>query len=234
MIKAKKLVAKKNHCRLHLVWGFTLLELIVTMGIISILVVMGIPAFNSYAKHNATKIASQDIKNTLIEAQSLAQSPDSSHKGSDFYYLKINYSQDQERNNGKLELGRGKFGSSRVVDEMRIIKDFRIDSSAWIEDIAPQDLSVQDSTVTYYFLIPSGRILFNRLEPSPGLGYSPFCQPTIVSNCHYNRPVYRQSKIQVRPKDTRDSSSQEPGDQLIVIDGHGGSVDIFDEFVNLR
>ncbi|MBU2595492.1 type II secretion system GspH family protein, partial [Patescibacteria group bacterium] len=174
--------------------GFTLLEMVVTIGIISILVVAGVPAFNSYNKHNSSKIAAQDIKSSLLEAQSLARSPDAGDRPVDFYYVSINAGDDE---NGKVVIGKGEFvnDDSGNIGLTSTRREFKIDSSAWILDAQPRD-SNNPQIVTYYYLVPTGEMLFNGLEPWPGLGYSPKCQALNNSNnCHYQGKSNRNGYI---------------------------------------
>lgn len=208
--------------------GFTLLEMVVTIGIISILVVGGVPAFNSYNKHNSSKIAAQDIKSSLLEAQSLARSPDPGDRPVDFYYVSVDVSDDQ---NGKVIMGNGEF----VGDLGSPKREYKIDSSAWIINALPRDIiNIQMTKVIYYYLVPTGEMLFNGLEPWPGLGYSPKCQALNNSNsCHYQVKSKRNGYIQIRITEAKDSGNNtEPGDQTVIIDGHGGNIKVVDGIVN--
>jgi prepilin-type N-terminal cleavage/methylation domain-containing protein len=216
--------------------GFTLLELVVTIGIIALLVGIGVPSFYAYSKQNAARTSVQDIKNVLLEAQSLAKSPAAVDSGSDFYYVTINYDQTVgNSNNGEIEIGKGKFNSNGVVllpyDPLRT--PYHIDSDAWVTSVSPDDPQVPGTKeITYYFLIPSGQILFNNKEPSPGFGYSPRCKSSNNdSSCHYDRRQDKNSYIQIRVKDTADSPNPQDGDQTVIIDGNGGSINILDGLI---
>lgn len=222
-------IAPKGHST-----GFTLLELVVTIGIIAVLVAIGVPAFYTYSKQNASRTSVQDIKNVLLEAQSLAKSPAVADSGSDFYYVTLNYDQ-IEGNNGEIEFGKGKFDSSGepVFDIPPLRTPYRIDSDAWIGKILPDDSQVPSTKqITYYFMIPGGQILFNNKEPSPGFGYSPRCK--FLDNdrsCHYSLAADKDSYIQIRVKDMADSPDPQDGDQTIVIDGNGGSINVLDGLI---
>ncbi|MCX6811819.1 MAG: type II secretion system protein [Candidatus Berkelbacteria bacterium] len=214
--------------------GFTLLELVVTIGIISLLVAIGVPAFYAYSKQNATRTSAQDIKNVLLEAQSLSKSPAAVDSGSDFYYVTIYYNQTAgNSDNGKIKIGRGKFDpqAGRILPSSKnppLRPVYRIDSDAWITDIRPKDLDdnrLTNISVTYYYLIPSGQILFNEREPAPGFDYSPRCKIN-PANCFYSTD--KNSYINIRTKDVAGSSQLENGDQTIVIDGNGGNVNVLD------
>lgn len=179
--------------------GFTLLELVVTIGIIGILTVMGIPAFASYEKQNAPRTSAQDIKNALLEAQTLSRANDASVKGYDYYYVTINISA------GKIDSGCGRF----VPPSQIPLRDSTyIDSQAKIA--LAQPISSDPNIISYYYLIPSGKMLFNGLDPG------------------YDNP---RSIIQVRSKDA--TGDKQPGDQTIVIDGQGGNIKIVEELITL-
>lgn len=212
--------------------GFTLLELVVTIGIIAVLVAIGVPAFYAYSKQNASRTSVQDIKNVLLEAQSLAKSPAVADSGSDFYYVTLNYDQ-AEGDNGEIEFGKGKFDSSGepVFDIRPLRTPYHIDSDARVTSVSPDDPQVPSTNeITYYFLIPSGQILFNNKEPSPGFGYSPRCKSSNNAlSWHYSRPADKNSYIQIRVKGITDPNPQ-AGDQTIVIDGNGGSINILEDF----
>lgn len=187
--------------------GFTLLEMMVTISIIGILTAMGIPAFITYQKQNASRVSAQDIKNTLLEAQTLSRATDVSVKGYDYYYVTINISE------GKIDSGRGKFVTDSSTPDPSSQKSLRdttsIDSQAKIE--LAQPTSSDPNIISYYYLIPSGKMLFNGLEPG------------------YDNP---RSIIWVRSKEASGSEKQ-PGDQTIVIDGQGGNIKIVEELVTL-
>src|SRR3972149_7619497 len=72
--------------------GFTLLELVTVISIITILVATGVPSFVNYQRHNAIKIASQDIKSFLTEARSLSLNPRPEDKGKEYYFVTIDSS----------------------------------------------------------------------------------------------------------------------------------------------
>lgn len=221
----------KKNC--HKSFGFTLIELVVTVGVIGILVAMGVPSFYAYSKHNAPKTSAQDIKNALLEAQSLAHSPAVKDSGYDYYYVTIQLDQDEEANNGNIWLGKGKFTSTGGIDYggLERQRSLKIDSEAWIieatpiDDNRPDDESgLKGKSISYYFIIPAGEILFNGWEPNPSFGYSPLCKVE-PANCSYS---IGESKLKIRSKDVKDSADAQAGDQTIIIDGHGGNVDVVD------
>lgn len=72
--------------------GFTLLELMTTITIISILVATGVPAFANYQRHNSIRIASQDVKSFLVEARTLSLNPRPEDKGREYYFVTIDSS----------------------------------------------------------------------------------------------------------------------------------------------
>lgn len=209
--------------------GFTLLELVVTVGIVGLLVAAGVPAFYAYGKQNAPRIAAQDIKNALLEAQSLARSPAAKDAGLgyDYYYVTIQLDQDNAANNGNIWSGKGKFitetGQIDYSSQGNGRRRIKIDPEAWITKAEPMDVQgPNDDSVSYYFIIPTGEILFNGLEPSPGFGYSPLCKIVPAVPCSY--AAQRGSTINVSSTDAKGST--EPGGQTIIIDGNGGNVNI--------
>lgn len=131
--------------------GFTLIEMVTTISIISILTVMGVPAFYRYNQDNAPKMAAEDIKSYLTEAQSLAQSPAIGDSDADYYYVHLSPE-------GKLKL-------DNSLNNPDPIKKMEIDSDAKILSITP---SVPNEGITYYFKVPTGEILFNDSEVAKG------------------------------------------------------------------
>lgn len=55
--------------------GFTFTELLVVVSIIAIMVVLAIPAYNSYEDQNALKNGQEAVQSALTEARSLAMGP---------------------------------------------------------------------------------------------------------------------------------------------------------------
>jgi len=215
----------------HKTKGFTLLELIVTVSIITLLVVAGAPAFNSYARNNSTRIAAQDVKNYILEAQSLSQGVNVNDRGKDFYYFEINFSGNAQ-NNGKIEIGAGDFDNNGFAVKNKVIKSSKIDSEAWIEKVRPINRDNEDSLIyNYFFIVPTGQILFNQIEPYPGIGYSARCKIN-RRDCYYTNVNQSKSIIQLKVKGETGSLDQ-AFRQSVVIDGHGGDVEIIDGFINL-
>lgn len=212
--------------------GFTLLEMIVTISIISLLVAAGAPAFNAYARNNSTRIAAQDIKNYILEAQELSQAVNTRDRGKDFYYFEINFSQNNQ-DNGKIAIGAGNFDSNGLAIKNKLIKRSRIDSESWVEKIRPANQDDRESLLyTYYFIIPTAQMLFNQIEPYPGIGYSPRCKINI-RGCFYQNPAQSKSIIQLKVKGETGLLDQ-AFRQTIVIDGNGGDVGVVDGFINLE
>lgn len=55
--------------------GFTLIELIVTLAIVSVLLGLGIPAFRNFGAEQELQLAAEEIVATLQEAQALSLAP---------------------------------------------------------------------------------------------------------------------------------------------------------------
>ena len=122
--------------------GFTLLELVTVISIISILIATGVPSFVSYQRHNSIRIAAQDIKSFLVEARTLSLNPRPEDKGKQYYYVEI----------GSLSI------SLKVNDTAESIKgpiefgnDVQVDQEGW---------------GTYKFNIPSGDPDFGGADPT--------------------------------------------------------------------
>lgn len=57
--------------------GMTLIELVVTIGIISLLLVAGIPSYNHFTNVNNLNQAVDDVKSAILDTQNFAMSPQS-------------------------------------------------------------------------------------------------------------------------------------------------------------
>ncbi|MCL5795050.1 MAG: prepilin-type N-terminal cleavage/methylation domain-containing protein [Patescibacteria group bacterium] len=55
--------------------GMTLIELVVTIGIVMLLLLAGIPSYNHFANVNNLNQAADDVKSAILDTQSLALSP---------------------------------------------------------------------------------------------------------------------------------------------------------------
>ncbi|TSC91488.1 MAG: Uncharacterized protein CEN92_242 [Candidatus Berkelbacteria bacterium Licking1014_96] len=131
--------------------GFTLLELVTVIAIISILVATGVPAFANYQRHNSIRIAAQDIKSFLIEARTLSLNPRPEDKGSKYYFAEIGSS--------TISLGVGDGSGDLAIKEIKFGNDVKVDQG-------------QD---TYSYNIPSGegtfgegKIVLNLRDPRGG------------------------------------------------------------------
>lgn len=68
----------------------TLIELVVTIGIISILLVAGIPSYNHFANVNNLNQAVEDVKSAILDTQNFALSPQSNKDPKyDSYQVKL-------------------------------------------------------------------------------------------------------------------------------------------------
>lgn len=211
--------------------GFTLMEMVTTIAIISILIVTGVPAFMAYARHNSVRITAQDMKSFLLEAQNLAKNPRPKDKEKDYYYVRIDF---RDRDHSTMELGTGLFNPStgrpmswqtdskiRRIGEEAIKERQEISSEAEVLYIKPQRLDPKISTFIY--IIPTGKMMIDFHEPYPGLGYSPKCEN--ISQCWYFRqPINRNARICLWLKDGK--SYEDYLKHNITIDGHGGDVEI--------
>lgn len=73
-----------RHIRLiGLISGFTLIELMVTITIMALLTVVAVPSFAKIAAKTELNNAADDVKQMILEAQSLAKNPSSKYEGSD-------------------------------------------------------------------------------------------------------------------------------------------------------
>jgi type II secretory pathway pseudopilin PulG len=212
--------------------------MVVTIGIISLLVAMGMPAFMTYKENNSAKISAQDLKNALLQAQSMAMNSDLNViKGdvadvrNDYYYVAVNMS--SGNHNGEIVIGVGNFnpqnGNPMTAGNVSIAET-RIDADARIDNISPANADNPASSIyTFYFIVPSGQMMFNLREPFPGIGYSPKCQ-IARTNCFWSAANARKSVINISPKS---SNALEEAKQTIVIDGNGGDIKILDGVVTL-
>lgn len=58
--------------------GLTLIELLISMGIIVLLLAAGIPAYSNFKNSNDLDQAAEDVKSAILETQNLAMAPDES------------------------------------------------------------------------------------------------------------------------------------------------------------
>jgi prepilin-type N-terminal cleavage/methylation domain-containing protein len=58
--------------------GMTLIELVVTIGIVSLLLVAGIPSYNHFKDVNNLNQAADDVRSAILDTQSFAMSPEQS------------------------------------------------------------------------------------------------------------------------------------------------------------
>src|SRR4030042_3233048 len=173
--------------------GFTLLELIVTIGMISILVVMGVPAFSAYERHNSSRVAAQDIKNMFVDAQSLSQNTRIEDRGGDYYYLDIYFSGVDQN---EIKLGNGNFTDTGERGRETEIKEVDHGREVKIKEVLT--IIQNAEKISFIFIAPSAKMLFNGLEPYPGFGYSKKCEIT-PNNCAYKMPDDRLALIQIGP-----------------------------------
>lgn len=78
----KKIKILKNNSKN----GFTLIEMLVTIGIIAIMLVVSIPGFNNYKAINNIKNIANRIQSTIYESRSLALSPPIEKKENTEYF----------------------------------------------------------------------------------------------------------------------------------------------------
>lgn len=205
--------------------GFTLIEMVTVIGIISILVAMGVPAFAAYQRHNSIRIAAQDIKGYILEAQNLSLNPRPEDKGWDYYFARF------KKTNAEISLGVGKFKDDgrRDLDpnsEKSIKNPRSLGNDVSIESIQPDRIVNGDENIaTYVFIIPTGDIMFDYLEPYPGVGYSELCK-TVPEHCAYTEPANAKSIIELWLKDG--STEERYLEHQIVVDGQGGDVKIIE------
>lgn len=196
--------------------GFTLIEMVTVIGIISILVAMGVPAFAAYQRHNSIRIAAQDIKGYILEAQNLSLNPRPEDKGKDYYFARVNFSGSEPQ----ISLGVGSFNNGRKGAE-NFIKDERsLGSDVTVTGVTPDRVAGGDDRVaTYVFIIPTGDIMFDYLEPYPGVGYSELCK-TVPEHCAYTEPANAKSIVELWLKGG--STEERCLEHQIVVDGQGG------------
>ena len=211
-----KINRQKNRCE-----GFTLIEMVTTISIISLLVAMGVPAFASYQRHNTVRIAAQDIKGFILEAQNLANNPRPEDKGRDYYFARIN------KSTAEISLGVGNFtAAGRRGSESDIKEPRSLGNDVLIQSIIPDRVAGGDENVgTYIFIIPTGDIMFDYREPYPGVGYSPLCE-TIPDSCYYTDQEFEKSVISIWL--TGGEESERYLEHQVVVDGQGGDVKIID------
>lgn len=137
--------------------GMSLIELLVTMAIIMLLLVVGVPGYRNYSYSNDLDQAAQDVKNAILETKNMALAPaadklsttsvweclswgggwfshfcvaygDVSHSA-DSYMVGI-YSQNSSADMGRMIIS---YASSEITETSpnanSIIKDFKLPSS---------------------------------------------------------------------------------------------------------
>lgn len=70
-------------------FGFTLVELMVTISIISIMTIVMIPALRSFDKRNKVMSGAEQMKSAILEARNFSMSPRFSDSNIDRYAIKI-------------------------------------------------------------------------------------------------------------------------------------------------
>jgi prepilin-type N-terminal cleavage/methylation domain-containing protein len=72
--------------------GFTLVELLVTIGIVALILVVSIPSFRNYKDRNDLFRGAEIVQSAIYETRSLALSPQATKDNSTQYYMiKINH-----------------------------------------------------------------------------------------------------------------------------------------------
>ncbi|MCL5795074.1 MAG: prepilin-type N-terminal cleavage/methylation domain-containing protein [Patescibacteria group bacterium] len=117
--------------------AFTLNELLITIAIIGLLLIVGIPAFQRFSKSQVLQNSGKDIQNAILEAQSLSLAPRSASGGNDLQGYMIVISQN-ERSYNIYEI---KNNAGTLVKNSQLPDKLKIDSTiAFYFDIAQRGL----------------------------------------------------------------------------------------------
>ncbi|MCL5795362.1 MAG: prepilin-type N-terminal cleavage/methylation domain-containing protein [Patescibacteria group bacterium] len=118
--------------------AFTLNELLITIAIIGLLLIVGIPAFQKFSKSQVLYGAAKDVQNAILETQSLSLAPNSASGGSDLqgYMIVIN-------NNGSYNIYEIKNNSGTIFKNFQLSDKLQFapgSSIAFYFDIAQRGL----------------------------------------------------------------------------------------------
>lgn len=77
--------------------AFTIIELMITISLITLLTVALLPAMRSYDKRNKLVVASEQLKSDIMETRNFALAPRSEDTGVDKYVLRLDDLADEEK-----------------------------------------------------------------------------------------------------------------------------------------
>lgn len=141
--------------------GFTLVELLVTISIISLLTIIMIPALRSFDRRNRVESAAEQMKAALMEVRNYSMSPRSGDSNLDRYVLKFINTSDRVT----YELGFcSKTGATSAEacksENFTLILEKKLPKGVSVEDIKVGGV---DSTVTEIgFKVPNSEVVFDN------------------------------------------------------------------------
>ncbi len=97
--------------RYSFIKGLTLIELLISMGIIVLLLAAGIPAYSSFKASNDLEQAAEDVKSAILETQNLAMAPDEGKSQTIKALSQVGYGESKNADSYLFFSGRGAWWS---------------------------------------------------------------------------------------------------------------------------
>lgn len=145
--------------------GFSLNEILLTIVIISIMMVVGIPAFRNFAKYQTIVNSAKDIQNAILETQSLALAPRSASTADHLKSYAIKFSQ----NNPSYqiyEMREDNTGTNIAVNNNGPVKNYQLATGMQILSLVNFNNNISYSDVLVNFDISQrGLISFYQRQP---------------------------------------------------------------------
>ncbi|MDO8513161.1 MAG: prepilin-type N-terminal cleavage/methylation domain-containing protein [bacterium] len=134
-------------------FGFTLIELMITISIMGILTVVMIPAIRSFDRRNKVTSAAEQLKSAILEARNYSMSPRFSDTNIDRYSVMMDLSQTP------VEYEVGYF--EKTTNTWHSIAPRKLPKGVTVDQRYPDDANPNDMEIG--FMVPAASVKFENL-----------------------------------------------------------------------